>query len=246
MSGDSACRPMRFRQSLIGALDEPVQRFFTHAIRNGAPLAAGVRIAMRGRIKAGIWLPFVAEQSVDGRAFTWRARVGWGPITPLRVVDRYADGAGSTEGRLLGRLTVFQAEDLDTTRSAAGRAALESVVFAPTSVLPHRGVTWRADSDDVIVARFDLPPEHPEVHARIDRHGALRAVRASRWGNPDRTGFHYVACGCDVRAEGTFGDLRVPSSVIVGWWFDTPRYAPFFKADIHSALPDATQSAPRS
>ena len=65
----------------------------------------------------------------------------------------------------------------DTTRSAATRAALESVVFAPPSV-------------------------------RIDGRGA------------------------PVTVERRFGGLLVPSDLTVGWWFDTPRYAPFFKAHI--------------
>jgi hypothetical protein len=83
----------RFDRSLVSDLDEPVQRFFTHAIRDGAALGGGVRLRMTGRIKVGTWLPFSAEQIADGRSFAWRARVGWGPIAPLRVVDRYADGA---------------------------------------------------------------------------------------------------------------------------------------------------------
>jgi hypothetical protein len=45
-------------------------------------------MAMSGRIKLGLWLPFTAEQTVDGRSFMWRARVGRGPVTPLRVTDR--------------------------------------------------------------------------------------------------------------------------------------------------------------
>ena len=96
--------------SLVG-LDEPVRRYFSHAISDGAALPSGVRMAMSGRIKVGLWLPFTAEQTVDGRSFTWRARVGRGALTPLRVIDRYADAAGSTEGRLLGRVTLFHAED---------------------------------------------------------------------------------------------------------------------------------------
>jgi hypothetical protein len=222
----------RFRRSLIGDLDEPVQRFFSHAIRDGAELTRGVRITMTGRIKVGAWLPFSAEQTADGRSFAWHARVGWGPITPLRVLDRYADGAGTTEGRLLGRVTLFHADDLDTTRSSAARAALESFVFAPLSVLPGRGVAWRAEADDVIVARFDLPPEHPEVRARIDEHGAIRTVSALRWGNAGESAFRYIPFGGDVHAERRFGDLVIPSRLSVGWWFGTPRYAPFFKADI--------------
>jgi hypothetical protein len=225
----------RFHRALISDLDEPVQRFFTHAIRDGAALGYGVCLTMTGRIKVGAWLPFTAEQTVDGRSFGWHARVGWGPITPLRVTDRYADGAGRTEGRLLGRLVLFHADDANTTRSAAARAALESVVFAPTSVLPQSGVVWRADSDDVIVGRFDLAPEHPEVRARIDDGGALMTVSALRWGNAGEKSFGYIPCGCEVHAERRFGDLLIPSRVSVGWWFDTPRYAPFFTADVKRA-----------
>ena len=138
---------------------------------------------MRGRIKVGVWLPFTAVQTVDGRSFAWQAQVGRWPLQPLRVTDGYADAIGRTEGRLLGHLKLFGAEDFDTARSAATRTAIESVVFAPPSVLPDRGVTWRAETDHVIVARFDLPPEHPEVRLCIDDHGAQRTVSALRWGN---------------------------------------------------------------
>ena len=90
-------------------------------------------------------------------------------------------------------------------------------------------------SEDRIVGRFDLPPEHPEVHARIDARGALMSVSAMRWGNPGGQDFDYVPCGCEVHAERRFGDLVIPSSLTVGWWFGTPRYAPFFKARIDEA-----------
>jgi hypothetical protein len=138
----SAHPTRRFTRDMLAGFDEPVGRYFSHAISDGAALPNGVRMAMSGHIKVGLWLPFTAEQTVDGRSFAWRARVGWGPLTPLRVTDQYADAAGSTEGRLLGRVTLFHAEDLNTARSAATRAAIESVVFAPPSVLPGRGVTW--------------------------------------------------------------------------------------------------------
>ena len=123
----SADPARRFTSDVLAGLDEPVRRYFSHAIGDGAALSTGVRMAMSGRIKVGLWLPFTAEQTVDGRSLVWRARVGWGSLTPLRVTDRYADAAGSTEGRLLGRFTLFHAEDVNTARSAATRAAIESV-----------------------------------------------------------------------------------------------------------------------
>jgi hypothetical protein len=210
------------------SLDEPVRRYFAHALHGGAERASGVRLAMTGRIKVGAWLPFTASQECDGRSFAWRARVGFGRVTLLTVLDRFADGAGSTEGRLFGRRRVFGAEGEDTARSAAGRAALESV-FAPMSLLPERGVAWRAESDGIVVAGFGVPPERPEVRLRIDDEGALLSASALRWRDREAG---YVECGCEVRAERRFGDVVVPSSVRVGWWFGTPRYAPFFEAEV--------------
>ena len=227
----------RFTSDMLAGLDEPVRRYFSHAISDHAPLPNGVRMAMSGRIKIGLWLPFTAEQTVDGRSFTWRARVGRGPLTPLRVIDRYADAAGSTEGRLFGRVTLFHAQDGNTARSAATRAAIESVVFAPPSVLPDRGVTWRAETEHVIVARFDLLPEQPEVRVEIGDRGAIRTVSALRWGNAGEKTFQYIPFGGEIHAERRFGDLLLPSSASVGWWFDTPRYAPFFHAEISAVTP---------
>src|SRR5436305_2158272 len=103
----------RFDAALVAGLDEPVRRYFTHAIAHGAPLT-GVHFAMRGRIKAGFWLPFSAEEKCDGRSFEWSARVSVGPLTVLRVVDRFAAGEGIAEGRLLGRLRTMHADDDDT------------------------------------------------------------------------------------------------------------------------------------
>ena len=57
----------RFTLDMLAGLDEPVRRFFSHAIGDGATLPGGVRMAMSGWIKVGLWLPFTAEQTVDGR-----------------------------------------------------------------------------------------------------------------------------------------------------------------------------------
>jgi hypothetical protein len=188
---------------------------------------------MRGRIRIGAWLPFTASERSDGRSFTWRARVG-----PLEVVDRFAAGSGSTRGLLLGRVPLFRSDDADVTRSAAGRAALEAI-WAPAGLLPERGVSWRAEADDLIVAAWEVPPEHPEVWLRIRPDGGLVSAWARRWGNPDRAGFRYVPCGCEVHAERRFGALVVPSRVTVGWHFGTPSYRPFFKAEIRDLRPAA-------
>ena len=226
----------RFDPRAIAQLDEPVRRYLTHALMPGASLVPGVRLWMTGRIKVRTWLPFRAVWEGDGRSLSWKAVVGPGGRPLLRVLDHFADGAGSMDVRLLGRLTLVHAADDDTTRSAAGRAAVEST-WAPASLLPERGVTWRAESDDLIVATWDVPPERPEVHIRIDANGAMRSSCVMRWDNGDHGLRGYIPCGGDAHAEQRFGDIVIPSRLTAGWWYGTPRYDPFFEAEIHAAEP---------
>ena len=57
----------RFTAAALNGLDEPVRRYFRHAITEGARLHRGVRLGMSGRVKVGVWLPFEAEERCDGR-----------------------------------------------------------------------------------------------------------------------------------------------------------------------------------
>jgi hypothetical protein len=216
----------RFTSAALDGLDEPVQRYFRHAIAENAQLRRGVRLQMDGQVKVGPWLPFEADERCDGRSFEWRARVG----RLLVVVDRYSDGAGSTEGRLFGRRRLFRSDDADTVRSAAGRAALEAI-WAPMSLLPERDVAWRAEASDLIVATWDVCPERPEVYIRIDQRGAVECIWAQRW---SPTG--YRPCGCEVHAERRWGNLVVPSRLSVGWDFGTSDYQPSFRAELRALV----------
>ncbi len=183
-----------------------------------------------------MWLPFTAEQRTGRDSFEWDARVGAGPLTLLRVTDRFANGTGSTQGRLFGVACVFASDDEHTARSAAGRAALEAAAFAPATLLPGNGVHWRAESDTRIVACWPVGPEIPEVTIDIDEDGAAHTISAPRWRAVG--GDHaYVPCGCEIDAHRRFGDAVLPSRITVAWWFGTPCQRPFFRAQIDSWAP---------
>ena len=188
---------------------------------------------MAGKIDAGRWLDFTADEELDAHGFTWRCRAGWGGFKPFRVVDRYADGTASTSVRLLGAIPLLRQDGEDTVRSSAGRAAAERI-WAPGTL---SGASWRAESDDTIVATVDVPPERPELTLRIDAQGALRSVRMLRWGNVGRPAYEYIPFGADIHAEARFGALTLPSRVTVGWELGTPTGKPFFEAEIRSAEP---------
>jgi hypothetical protein len=151
-------------------LDEPIRRYFEHAIGHEAQPGRSVGLRLRGRIKVGMWLRFDSMWEGDARSFSWRARAGPGPIRVLDVHDQFADGRGSMRVALR-RLNLVDAHDEDTARSGAGRAALEAV-WTPGALLPERGVQWRAESESEIVAAWDVPRERPEVHLGIEQSAA--------------------------------------------------------------------------
>ena len=226
----------RFDPVSLSALDEPVRRYLTHAIAEGSEIATDVRLQMIGKIDVGRWLSFSAEQDVTGCSFSWRARAGLGPFKALHVVDSYADGVGSVDVALLGRVRFMHADDESTTRASAGRLVTERI-FVPGGLLPGPDVHWRAEAEDRIVASLAAPPEHPEITMHITETGAVRDVCIQRWGNVGQKDFGYIPFGGTVSAERRFGDVVLPSVLSVGWWFGTPRFKPFFDATILDAQP---------
>jgi hypothetical protein len=232
MTSQASTPTERFEPALLAGLDEPVRRYFTHALADGARLSRGVRAQLSGAVRVGAWLSFTSVWEGDGRSFSWEATAG--PRRFLLVHDRFADGVGFMDVRirppfeLLPALKLLHVENEDTARSGAGRAALEAL-WTPGSLLPSRGITWRADSDELIVARWDVPPERPELRITIDADGAVRSWRSERW-RDGRTG--YLPFGADAHAERTFGDLTIPSRLTAGWGHGTERWVPFFRCEV--------------
>jgi hypothetical protein len=233
---DAAEHTPRFDASIVSRCDEPVRRYFTHAIDQGAPLEAEMKLRMKGRIKIGLWLPFTAQQDCDGSSFIWRAQVPR-HLRILTVTDSYHDGAATIDGRLLGAVRMFHSEDQNIVRSAAARAAAEGVL-APIGLLPSPTCTWHAASDSEIIVDLSRASERPSLHLTIDNDGAVQSVNLQRWGNPGGKAFRYLPFGGNVMAEKRFGDLVLPARIRVGWWHGTERFSPFFEAEIISAAPN--------
>lgn len=74
-------------------------------------------------------------------------------------------------------------------------------------------MTGSAEDEDVVVARFNVPPERAVLRLGIHSTGAVRTVSIMRWGNVGRYGFGYIPFGGVVRAERRFGNIIVPSEI---------------------------------
>jgi hypothetical protein len=228
--------PPVFGEAELEGLPEPVRRYLRASIAPGTPLATSARLRMRGRIKVGRWLPFHARQVLaPGSGFEWTARAGG----VLSGFDRYADGQGEMRWKLFGLLPVMRAAGPDVTRSAAGRAAAETI-WLPTTLLPRFGIRWRALDDQHLVARRNVGNVEIEAHYRVDADGHLTSMVFDRWGDPWRRGtWGQHPFGGEIIAYRTFAGLSIPSAGRFGWCYNTDQWAAgeFFRYEITALHP---------
>jgi len=202
---------------------EPVARYFTAALGGAGvhPPAAAAVLEMRGEIRLRRWLPFRSRQLLAPRMGTvWEARVA----CLITGSDRYVAGVGAMDWRLLGLIPVMRAEGPDVSRSAAARAAGESI-WVPGAVAPGTGTVWTADGADRIGADVETDGHAVRVEHSIDAHGRLVSSSFLRWGDPDGTGTYAEhRFGVDVLGHRRFGDVTIPDRGEVGWHHGTDRW----------------------
>jgi hypothetical protein len=229
--------PQKFYCDDIIGLPAPAQQYLRHAIAEGAPLYTAVRLHMHGEIRLeDQWRPFSAQQVIRwNRGFVWRARVSQNGL-PIWGSDRFVDGTGDMRWKLLGLATVAAAHGPDVSRSALGRVQVESV-WLPTALVGH-DVHWQAK--DPTHLGVDLEVAHAAAHLdmSLEHDGRLSRVKMLRWGNPEHGEFHEVPFGAIATEERMFDGITIPTTLKVGWYFDTPRFeedGEFFRVTVDHA-----------
>jgi hypothetical protein len=98
----------------------------------------------------------------------------------IRGSDRYVGGSGGMAWKLLGLVPVVRAEGPDASRSAAERAAGESI-WVPTALAAGDAATWSATGDDELNVTLAMDGHRVTLHHELDRTAGC-AARASRAG----------------------------------------------------------------
>jgi hypothetical protein len=84
-------------------------------------------------------------------------------------------------------------------------------------------VTWTAESDHRITARFVVGPSPAqvpvEIHLLLDDAGHATSFTLARWGDPEGTGtWGWFPFGGDVTEHRTFEGVTVPAAGRIGWF----------------------------
>lgn len=144
-SGEAGTR--KYLVSDIKSLPDPVRRYFQYTLKDGQPYVGSVRIAMNGTFKikeVDQWIPFTAKQYLSTKepSYVWHATLRPLPYLWTEARDKFYQGRGSSENRLLSAMPISYDAGRETDLSALARFLTEAPWF-PTALLPSENLEWK-------------------------------------------------------------------------------------------------------
>lgn len=230
-----------FDPAMLADLPEVAQRYFTHAIAPGTPLATTVELTMEGlfllgdKDKAQQFEMRARQILAPPHSFVWLAEMNSGPLR-ISGSDGLLNGDGWTRFWMFQTIPLVQAAGgADLNRGAAARPALEAI-WAPASLLPQHGARWEQTGTDTARVTFGSGDATITMDLTLDRTGRPLSMSAMRWSdvNPEKT-YRLQPFGGTMEAEATFAGFTIPSVVAVGNHYGTADYFPFFRATVTGA-----------
>lgn len=222
-----------FVPELTESLPVAGERYLRHALEPGAPLARSADIHMTGSLRVGAddWVPFAARQRIcPDRGFIWEARISALRRLAVEGADWLLGDEAGLDYALAGWWPLRNQRDADMLRrSAVGRLMVE-LVWLPPALTPQRGASWsHGEEDRAVVA---LPGGATPMTVVVDKDGCLREAsivrrRVSRNGETSVAPF-----GVSVEAEARFGEVRVPSRLVVAWGIGTDDREDFMRIEV--------------
>ncbi|ELS00482.1 hypothetical protein Xen7305DRAFT_00001830 [Xenococcus sp. PCC 7305] len=235
---NSPATNLAFNLAMIADLEEPVQRYFLHAIAPETVLATSVELSMSGSFQlkpTTAWLPMQASEIISvAPGFVWQANIGE-KLARFRGADYFYRGQGRTCFSFWGLLPFMDAQNKQITRSSIGRL-VAAYIWLPSALLPHNQVTWQAIANNTIQASLHIARESTTLTLTIDSDGKLRKISLPRWSNQTEDGsWQYLLFEAEVISEETFGGYTIPSVVKAGWCLEQNNHWSFFRSIIENA-----------
>jgi hypothetical protein len=232
----------RFDPAELAGLPEIAQRYFRHAITPGTPHYTIAELEMEGTFLLGDKEKFQTYEMSARQAlsapdqFVWIPRMRSGAMT-ISGSDALVRGEAWTRFWLLGLVPVAQVRTSpNLVRSAQFRAAVETAMWLPATLLPENGVEWeQLGPNEAVVTLRRFQPKIA-LRLKLNEVGRVTEVVGHRWSNANPAKvFRLQPFGGAMLAEGTFQGLTIPTEVCVGNHYGTEDYLPFFQARITKA-----------
>lgn len=210
----------RFDPAELDQLPDRARAFLARTLAPGTDLPRRIRLEMHGQIKASVWMPFTAVETLDAEhGFRWEASAAGGAVRGYDMLND-AQARSRFQG---GPATIVDAAGPDVARSAVGRMVGELAAWMPGCLLPSRGVHWSQTADGQPVAFVPLAGTYHRVTLSLDADGALRSASFPRWG-PIHHRYDWIPFGLEALDHTSVGGVTIVSRGRVGWWYGTARW----------------------
>ena len=210
LSRGDAAESATLDEADLAGLPEPVQRWLRWSGVVGKPIPTTVRLRQEGELRVGEfgWMPFTAEEyyATAQPAFVWKANVRMAPGITVVGQDRYIEGEGLLEMRLLGAVPVASDEGSDMDAGDLLRYLNETMWFPAGALSPY--ITWEAVDAASARATMVYGGASGTATFTFDQDGRLTNMVADRY---DRESGAVVPWSTPITAYGEFDGVRVPT-----------------------------------
>jgi hypothetical protein len=213
--------PAAVTEGDLAGLPEPVQRWLRASRVVGKVRPQIVRLKQEGEFRlseAQGWLPFRAEEyyTTDPPGFFWSVTMQFAPLVPVRGRDRYLNGEGSIEMRLLSLIPVASKRGDGLNQGALLRYLNETMWFPAGAIAPY--IRW--EGIDALSARATMSYAGTTASAifYVDREGRLTDMTAERYNDArDRL----EQWSTPITGYGEFEGVSLPVSGTGVWKYET-------------------------
>lgn len=214
-------RPAVVTEADLAGLPEPVQRWLRYSQVVGRERPVTVRLKQTGQFRMGEergWMPFTAEEyfTTDPPGFVWVATFKMAPLLYIAGRDRYADGMGSINMRLLSLIPVADKSGGGLNQGALLRYLNEMMWFPAAALSPY--ITWEAIDAKSARATMSYAGMTASGTFVFDEQGRLTDMTAERYN--DAKG-RLLPWSTPIAGYGEFGGVRVPIEGEGKWKYES-------------------------
>jgi hypothetical protein len=158
----------------------------------------------------------VQDYAVADVAFVWRARFPIAPFLSLQVVDRFADGAGSLEARVLGIVPVMHQSGPETSLGEAVRYLAE-LAWVPHAMAANDRLEWRQLDRQSVEVATRTASARAAVTLQFDTAGDIAGARCDERPYPQGKTFVSRPWAGTFSGYASLDGIRMPTHGEVRW-----------------------------
>jgi hypothetical protein len=243
LGNTAAAEPAVLTEADIAHLPEPVQRWLRYSNVLGRERPETIRLKQEGEIRLGPdreWMPFTAEQyyTTNPPSFIWTIDTRMMSILPIAGRDKYVDGHGNMNIRVLSLIPVVDESGPEMDQGTLLRY-LNEIMWFPAGAISQY-ITWESVDDNSAQATMTYGETTVNAVFTFDDSGRLTNMIGDRYQDAGGGEFKFLPWKTPISAYGEFDGVRLPVAGEGVWeeeWGDFD-YARIRLVDIEYNVPE--------